>query len=74
MRHNLPFVECINDEGLINSTSPIFEGMRRFDARVAVRAALKELDLYVDCKDHDMVVPTCSRSKDIVEPLLKPQW
>ena len=30
--------------------------------------------LYVGSKDHDMVIPTCSRSKDIVEPLLKPQW
>ena len=52
----------------------MFAGMRRFDARVAVRRALQELDLYVQCLDHEMVVPTCSRSKDIVEPLLKPQW
>ncbi len=25
-------------------------------------------------KDNPMVVPVCSRSKDIVEPMLKPQW
>lgn len=74
MRHKLPFVECISGEGLINDVCPMFAGMRRFDARVAVRRALEELDLYVQCLDHDMVVPTCSRSKDIVEPLLKPQW
>ena len=48
--------------------------MRRFDARIAVRKALQELDMYVGCKDHEMVVPKCTRSKDIVEPLLKPQW
>ena len=52
----------------------MFSGMRRFDARVAVRRALQEMGMYVRCKDHEMVVPTCSRSKDIVEPLLKPQW
>lgn len=36
--------------------------------------ALKEKGLYRDTKEHTMVVPICSRSKDIVEPLIKPQW
>lgn len=48
--------------------------MKRFDARTAVLEALKEKGLYRDTKEHHMVVPICSRSKDIVEPLIKPQW
>jgi valyl-tRNA synthetase len=48
--------------------------MKRFDARKAVLAALKEADLFRGTKDNPMVVPVCSRSKDIVEPLLKLQW
>ena len=48
--------------------------MKRFDARTAVLEALKEKGLYKETKDHAMVVPVCSRSKDIVEPLIKPQW
>lgn len=48
--------------------------MKRFLARREVTKALQELGLYVETKDHSMVVPVCSRSKDIVEPLLKPQW
>ena len=48
--------------------------MKRFDARVAVLEALKEKGLYRETKEHQMVVPICSRSKDIVEPLIKPQW
>ena len=48
--------------------------MKRFDARVAVLEALKEKGLYRQTKEHPMVVPICSRSKDIVEPLIKPQW
>ena len=48
--------------------------MKRFDARTAVLEALKEKGLYRDTKSHQMVVPICSRSKDIVEPLIKPQW
>lgn len=51
-----------------------FQGMKRFDARRAVIDALKEKCLYVETKSHAMVVPICNRSKDIVEPMLKPQW
>lgn len=48
--------------------------MKRFDARKAVLQALKEKCLYRGTKDNPMVVPVCSRSKDIIEPLLKAQW
>ena len=48
--------------------------MKRFDARKAVIKALEEKGLYRGVKDNPMVVPMCSRSKDIVEPLIKPQW
>ena len=48
--------------------------MKRFHARTAVLDALKEKGLYRETKDNPMVVPTCSRSKDIIEPLMKPQW
>ena len=48
--------------------------MKRFEARKAVTEALQEKGLYIEKKDHVMVVPVCSRSKDIIEPMLKPQW
>ena len=48
--------------------------MKRFHARTAVLEALKQKGLYRETKDNPMVVPTCSRSKDIIEPLMKPQW
>ncbi|XP_014297189.1 valine--tRNA ligase isoform X2 [Microplitis demolitor] len=72
-RHNLPFVTIFDDEGnIINGGK--FNGMKRFDARKAMLEELKTLGLLVDVKDHTMVVPICSRSKDIVEPMIKPQW
>jgi valyl-tRNA synthetase len=36
------------------------QGMKRFDARGAVIAALKELDLFVETKDNAMVIPICA--------------
>lgn len=48
--------------------------MMRFDVRVKLEEDLKKLGLYVGKKDNKMQIPICSRSGDIVEPLLKPQW
>lgn len=48
--------------------------MKRFEARKAITAALIEKGLYIETKNNPMIVPICSRSKDVVEPLLKPQW
>ena len=33
-----------------------------------------KLTPFFKIKDNPMVVPVCSRSKDIVEPIIKPQW
>ncbi|XP_041480879.1 valine--tRNA ligase-like isoform X2 [Lytechinus variegatus] len=73
-RHNLEFLNVIDDDGNITEVGGRFKGMKRFNARRAVLEALKEKDLYRGTKPNPMVVPTCSRSKDIVEPLLKSQW
>lgn len=74
MRHDLPSITIIDDNGNICPGCGEFSGMRRFDARKAVLEALKKKGLYRDTKDNPMVVPICSRSKDIVEPLPKVQW
>ncbi|BES98723.1 Valyl-tRNA synthetase [Nesidiocoris tenuis] len=73
-RHNLPFITVFDDEGKIVGDCLQFVGMKRFDARKAVLEALKGKNLFREIKDNPMVVPVCNRSKDIVEPLIKPQW
>ncbi|XP_053689629.1 valine--tRNA ligase [Sabethes cyaneus] len=73
-RHNLPFINIFTDDGFVTGDYGEFTGMKRFDARKAVLAALQAKGLYKETVDNPMVVPICSRSKDIVEPLIKPQW
>ncbi|ODN06420.1 Valine--tRNA ligase [Orchesella cincta] len=73
-RNDLEFITVIDENGLMMENCGIFSGMKRFDARKAVIEELKKLNLLRGDKDNPMVVPVCSRSKDIVEPLLKPQW
>ncbi|KAI4890325.1 hypothetical protein NFI96_018351 [Prochilodus magdalenae] len=73
-RHNLPFVNILDENGFLINVPPPFLGMKRFEARKAVLQALKDRGQFKEVKDNPMVVPVCSRSKDVVEPLLKPQW
>ena len=73
-RNNLEFISILTDDGLINEAGAPFTGQRRFDARLAVLEALKEKGLYVETKDNKMQLPICTRSGNVVEPMLKPQW
>ncbi|CAI5534142.1 unnamed protein product [Closterium sp. Naga37s-1] len=74
-RHSLEFINIFTDDGLINANGgKEFEGMKRFDARTAVLEKLQEKGLYRGVADNPMRLGFCSRSKDIIEPMLKPQW
>ncbi|ODV83984.1 hypothetical protein CANARDRAFT_29448 [[Candida] arabinofermentans NRRL YB-2248] len=73
-RNNLEFVNIFTDDGLLNENCGEWKGIRRFDARSKVIEQLKELDLFVGQEDNEMTIPICSRSGDVIEPYLKPQW
>lgn len=74
-RHNLEFINILDDNGCLNSNGTgQFAGQRRFDARVTVVEHLKEIGLFRGVEDNPMRLGLCSRSKDVIEPVLKPQW
>ncbi|KAM0940445.1 putative valine--tRNA ligase [Dioscorea sansibarensis] len=74
-RHNLEIINIFTDDGKINSNGGTqFEGMPRFKARVAVTEALQEKGLYRGIQKNEMKLGICSRSDDVVEPMIKPQW
>lgn len=73
-RHNLQFINILNDDGTMNSNCGAYAGMKRFDVRYKIQDDLKNLGLYVDKKDNAMKIPLCEKSKDVIEPLLKAQW
>ncbi|KAK0190620.1 tRNA synthetases class I-domain-containing protein [Armillaria mellea] len=75
VRHNLEVVNIMNDDGTFNEhAGERFKGMKRFHARVAVVEALRQAGLFVETKDNPMMIPICSKSGDVIEPILKPQW
>ncbi|KAL9609510.1 MAG: hypothetical protein Q9167_005728 [Letrouitia subvulpina] len=73
-RTGLEFVNILNDDGTLNYNTGEFEGMKRFDARYKVIDALKAKGLYVKWENNPMKVPLCGKTKDVIEPIMKPQW
>lgn len=73
-RNNLEFINILTEDGHLNENCGEWEGIKRFDARAKVIEALKEKGLFIGQQDNEMTIPICSRSGDIIEPFLKPQW
>jgi len=74
-RHNLEIINIMNDDGSLNENcGEKFNGMKRFTARKVVIEELTKLGLYVETKDNPMLVPRCAKSRDVIEPIMKPQW
>jgi valyl-tRNA synthetase len=48
--------------------------MKRFHARKAVEDELKKIGLWKEKKNNKMRLAFCQRSKDVVEPMIRPQW
>ena len=59
MRHKLPFVNILTDEGTIAPECGKFAGLKRFDARSEVTKALEMQGLFRGSVDNPMVVPVC---------------
>ncbi|KAJ0121319.1 valyl-trna synthetase [Diaporthe amygdali] len=72
--HNLEFINIFTDDGLLNENAGPYAGQKRFDVRYSIQDALKAKGLYVDKKDNPMKVPLSERTKDVIEPIMKPQW
>jgi valyl-tRNA synthetase len=58
----------------MSSECKSYSSKPRFYVRQQLLNDLKECGLYHDSKEHEMTLSICSQSKDIIEPLLKPQW
>jgi valyl-tRNA synthetase len=73
-RHGLEFINILNENGTLNGNAGQFQGQRRFDARYHVVEELTKQGLFVKKESHAMKIPLCEKSKDVIEPMIKPQW
>ena len=73
-RHGLEMINVFTDDGRVNQHGGEFAGQGRFEARTTVVAALEAKGLARGKSANPMRLGLCSRTKDVIEPMLKPQW
>ncbi|KAF9114166.1 hypothetical protein BGX27_011522 [Mortierella sp. AM989] len=87
-RHGLPIVNILEKDGTFNANcgSKTYENndinqlsshqkMNRFDAREKIVQDLEALGVYRGKNEkHTMRLARCSRSGDVIEPMVMPQW
>jgi valyl-tRNA synthetase len=74
-RHQLPIIGVLTLDAAINDNAPEkYRGLDRFVARKAVVADLETLGFLVEVKKHKLMVPRCTRTGQVIEPMLTDQW
>ncbi len=74
LRHDLPRVKVIGDDGRMTAEAGRFQGMDRTECRKAVVAELQATGRLLKVEPHRHSVGHCYRCKTVIEPNLSRQW
>jgi len=73
-RHNLEFIKCFDEKGILNDYCGEFAGLERLEARPIIVKKLQDEGYIVKIEEHTHQVGHCYRCKNIVEPFISQQW
>ncbi|MGD9550567.1 MAG: valine--tRNA ligase, partial [Burkholderiaceae bacterium] len=74
-RHGLPLLCVLTLQATINDNAPEkYRGLDRFVARKRIVEDLQAAGALVETKKHKLMVPVCTRTGEVVEPMLTDQW
>lgn len=74
LRHSLPVIDTINEDGTISEAGVVFVSMDRFAARKAAIKKLEEDGLIEKSEDYSHQVGHSERTNAVIEPRLSQQW
>ena len=74
IRHNLPQIVVIGNDGRMTPEAGSYSGLDRFEARRLVLADLEERGLLDHVEEHQLRLGLCARCGTVIEPLLSEQW
>ncbi|HHY04150.1 MAG TPA: valine--tRNA ligase [Thermoanaerobacterales bacterium] len=74
LRHNLPIINVLTDDGKMNENAGKFEGMDRFECRKLLVEELKQKGYLEKIEDLSHSVGHCYRCHTTVEPMVLKQW
>jgi len=74
LRHNLPVIRVMNDDGTMNENAGKYCGLDRYEARKAIVEDLEKCGALVKIEPHTHNVGHCYRCHSTVEPIVSKQW
>ncbi|MEP7264438.1 MAG: valine--tRNA ligase [Bacteroidota bacterium] len=74
LRHNLPVIDTLNEDGTISKEGQVFVGLDRFVARKMAIKQLEEEGLIEKSEDYTHQVGHSERTNAVIEPRLSMQW
>ncbi len=74
LRHGLPVVRVMNDDGTMNENAGKYCGMDRYECRKALEADLEAQGYLLKKEPHAHNVGHCYRCRSTVEPIVSKQW
>ncbi|MBN2692690.1 MAG: valine--tRNA ligase [Burkholderiaceae bacterium] len=75
LRHDIPLITIFTDDARINDNGPApYQGLDRYAARKALLKDLEAGGFLEKAVPHKNMVPVCTRTGQIVEPMLTDQW
>ncbi len=74
LRHNLPLIRVMNDDGTMNELTGDYAGLDRYEARKQIVSKMESLGLLVKIQPHVHNVGHCSRCRATLEPIVSKQW
>ncbi|TCZ69112.1 valine--tRNA ligase [Flaviaesturariibacter aridisoli] len=74
LKHGLPTIDTLNEDGTLSAAAEVFVGMDRFEARKAAVAQLKADGALVKEEEYSTRLGYSQRSSAVVEPRISTQW
>ncbi len=74
LRHNLPIVRVMNDDGTMNENAGKYVGLDRYECRKQLEKDLEEQGYLLKKEPHAHNVGHCYRCHSTVEPIVSRQW
>lgn len=74
IKHNLPVIDILNDDGTLNEKAVILIGEDRFAARKKIAVMLEEAGALEKVEDYKSQIGFSERTNAFIEPKLSMQW
>jgi len=74
LKHNLEFINILNEDGTLNENCGEFNGLDRAIAKKQIKLKLQELDLLEKEERYKTRIGFSERTNTIVEPRISSQW